>query len=51
MCTGRPGWQTISFRQPAYKKTNFKVDINLVDILEIDVENQVSLSAKNVLAK
>ncbi|XP_071539528.1 delta(24)-sterol reductase-like isoform X2 [Panulirus ornatus] len=36
MCTARPGWQTISFREGAYKKTFFKVAINMVDILEID---------------
>ncbi|XP_042214180.1 delta(24)-sterol reductase-like [Homarus americanus] len=36
MCTARPGWQTISFREGAYKKTLHKVAINMVDILEID---------------
>lgn len=38
MCTARPGWQTISFREGAYKKTFHKVKINLVDILEIDTK-------------
>ncbi|XP_037092435.1 delta(24)-sterol reductase-like isoform X2 [Pollicipes pollicipes] len=41
MCTARPGWQTISFRQPKYKKTFCKIDINLVDILDIDMQRQV----------
>ncbi|XP_043236825.1 delta(24)-sterol reductase-like [Amphibalanus amphitrite] len=41
MCTARPGWQTISFRQPKYKKTFHKIDVNLVDILDIDTERQV----------
>lgn len=36
MCTARPGWQTISFRQPKYKKTFTNIDINLIDVLEID---------------
>ena len=41
MCTSRPGWQTISFREPAYKKTFNKIDINLVDVLQIDTKKQV----------
>lgn len=41
MCTARPGWQTISFREGAYKKTCHKVAINLVDILRIDTEKKV----------
>ncbi|KAB7501494.1 Delta(24)-sterol reductase [Armadillidium nasatum] len=40
MCTARPGWQTISFRVPAYKSTFNKIKINLVDILEIDTRKQ-----------
>ncbi|XP_057662659.1 delta(24)-sterol reductase-like [Diorhabda carinulata] len=41
MCTARPGWQTISFRQPAYKKTSTKIEVNLVDILNVDVQKKV----------
>ncbi|MPC81827.1 Delta(24)-sterol reductase [Portunus trituberculatus] len=41
MCTARPGWQTISFREGAYKKTCHKVAINLVDVLQIDTEKKV----------
>ncbi|KAK8405965.1 hypothetical protein O3P69_006992 [Scylla paramamosain] len=40
MCTARPGWQTISFREGAYKKTCHKVAINLVDVLQIDTEKK-----------
>lgn len=40
MCTARPGWQTISFREGAYKKTFHKVAINMVDILEIDTKKR-----------
>ncbi|KAG0716847.1 Delta(24)-sterol reductase [Chionoecetes opilio] len=40
MCTARPGWQTISFREGAYKKTCHKVAINLVDVLRIDTKTQ-----------
>ncbi|XP_046455631.1 delta(24)-sterol reductase-like [Daphnia pulex] len=40
MCTARPGWQTISFRQPKYKKTLFNVKVNLMDVLEIDTERK-----------
>ncbi|KAF4532800.1 hypothetical protein B566_EDAN002650 [Ephemera danica] len=36
MCTARPGWQTMSFRQGIYKKSLHNVSINLVDVLEID---------------
>lgn len=41
MCTGRLGWQTVCFRRPNYKERLFKVDINLVDILEVDAKKQV----------
>ncbi|CAB3359713.1 Hypothetical predicted protein [Cloeon dipterum] len=40
MCTARPGWQTMSFRQGLYKKSFYKVEVNLVDVLEIDTENK-----------
>lgn len=40
MCTARPGWMTISFRQGLYKKSSRKIKVNLVDILEIDSINQ-----------
>ncbi|XP_060516051.1 delta(24)-sterol reductase-like isoform X3 [Cylas formicarius] len=36
MCTARPGWQTVCFRRPVYKNTMKKIEVNLVDILEID---------------
>nr|XP_053640235.1 delta(24)-sterol reductase-like isoform X1 [Cherax quadricarinatus] len=38
MCTARPGWQSISFREAAYKKAFHKIQINMVDILEIDTD-------------
>lgn len=41
MCTARPGWQTMSFRIPLYKKQLFNIDVNLVDILEVDSEKKV----------
>ncbi|XP_046745522.1 delta(24)-sterol reductase-like isoform X1 [Diprion similis] len=40
MCTARPGWQTMSFRQPRYKSSMFKVNVNLVDVLEVNVGEQ-----------
>lgn len=40
MCTGRPGWQTISLRVGKYKLTHRKIFINLVDILDIDTDRQ-----------
>lgn len=40
MCTARPGWQTMSFRTPKYKKTMFTVNVNLVDILELDTSKR-----------
>lgn len=41
MCTARPGWQTISFRRPAYKKTMRNIAVDLVDILEVNTDKQV----------
>lgn len=41
MCTARPGWQTISFRQPKYKSTYTNISVNLIDVLEVDVEKKV----------
>uniref|UniRef100_A0A8C4QTB2 Delta(24)-sterol reductase n=1 Tax=Eptatretus burgeri TaxID=7764 RepID=A0A8C4QTB2_EPTBU len=41
MCTGRPGWLTISLRVGKYKKTNYKIYINLMDILEVDTEKKM----------
>lgn len=36
MCTARPGWANVSFRQGLYKKQMQNIEINLIDILEID---------------
>ncbi|XP_045473479.1 delta(24)-sterol reductase-like [Harmonia axyridis] len=36
LCTARPGWQTMSFRQGIYKETFEKIEVNLVDILQIN---------------
>ncbi|CAH0562714.1 unnamed protein product [Brassicogethes aeneus] len=41
MCTARPGWQTMSFRQPVYKKSFTKIDVNLVDILNVDEKKKI----------
>uniref|UniRef100_A0A914CYZ3 Delta(24)-sterol reductase n=1 Tax=Acrobeloides nanus TaxID=290746 RepID=A0A914CYZ3_9BILA len=39
MCTARPGWLTMSFRFPKYKKDMTLIHVDkLVDILEIDTE-------------
>lgn len=36
MCTARPGWLTMSFRFPKYKKDMIQIKTNqLVDILEV----------------
>lgn len=40
MCTARPGWASVSFRQGLYKKQMQNIEINLIDILEIDVAKQ-----------
>lgn len=42
MCTGRPGWLTVSLRVGKYKKTHKNIMINLMDILEVDTKKQVS---------
>lgn len=41
MCTARPGWQTMSFRRPLYKKHFTQIDCNLIDILEVDLNRKV----------
>ncbi|XP_030044678.1 delta(24)-sterol reductase [Microcaecilia unicolor] len=41
MCTGRPGWLTVSLRVGKYKKTHKNIMINLLDILEVDTKRQV----------
>merc|ERR1711860_291787 len=40
MCTARPGWQTISPQNMAYKNRMHQISINLVDILEVDAKNK-----------
>jgi len=49
MCTGRPGWTTVSLRLGKYKKNLNKININLMDILEIDTDKQVRISFKKIL--
>ena len=41
MCTGRPGWLTVSLRVGKYKKTHKNIMINMMDILEVDTKKQV----------
>ncbi|XP_026964216.1 delta(24)-sterol reductase isoform X2 [Orcinus orca] len=41
MCTGRPGWLTVSLRVGKYKKTHKNIMINLMDILEVDTKKQI----------
>ena len=36
MCTARPGWQTISPQNMAYKERMYRISVNLVDVLEVD---------------
>lgn len=48
MCTARPGWQTMSFRKPMYKKDLFQIECNLIDILEVDTKRKVRMSSSPV---
>lgn len=41
LCTSRKGWQTVSSRVSEYKKTEYTVDVDLHDILEIDTARRV----------
>lgn len=41
MCTGRPGWLTVSLRVGKYKKTHKNIMINMMDILEVDTKKQI----------
>ncbi|XP_018326951.2 delta(24)-sterol reductase [Agrilus planipennis] len=40
LCTARPGWQTMSFRRPAYKNTSHQIVVDLVDVLEINLDQR-----------
>lgn len=40
MCTSRPGWSTMSFREGKYKNTLETIDINLMDVLEVNTSKQ-----------
>lgn len=42
MCTARPGWKAMTLREPQYKKTMYNVHINLDQILELNIEKQVT---------
>jgi len=46
MCTGRPGWLTVSLRVGKYKKTNKNIMINMMDILDVDTKRQVGGSGE-----
>lgn len=41
MCTGRPGWLTISLRVGKYKQTYKNITMNMMDILQVDTLRQV----------
>lgn len=49
MCTGRPGWLTVSLRVGKYKNTHKNIMINLMDILEVDTKRQVFFTAKSLV--
>ncbi len=48
MCTGRPGWLTVSLRVGKYKKTHKNIMINMMDILEVDTKRQVAVARYNI---
>lgn len=41
MCTARPGWMTVSLRVGKYKQTHEKIQVNLMDVLNVDTERLV----------
>lgn len=47
MCTGRPGWLTVSLRVGKYKKIHKNIMINLMDVLEVDSERQVTNASQS----
>lgn len=47
MCTGRPGWLTVSLRVGKYKKTHKNIKINMMDILDVDTKRQVGSEYKS----
>lgn len=40
MCTARPGWQTMSPQNMDYKNRMHKINVNLVDVLEINTSKR-----------
>ncbi|CAH0390700.1 unnamed protein product [Bemisia tabaci] len=40
MCTARPGWQSMTLREPKYKKTMYLIEVDLKDIIKIDENKQ-----------
>ena len=51
MCTGRPGWLTVSLRVAKYKKTNKNIMINMMDILDVDIKRQVDARLRGIKLK
>ncbi|CAH1774871.1 unnamed protein product [Owenia fusiformis] len=41
MCTSRPGWANVSFRQGKYKRSMTNINVNLIDILEVDTHRKI----------
>lgn len=41
MCTARPGWMTVSLRVGKYKATHERIDVNLMDVLDVDVKTRI----------
>ena len=48
MCTARPGWMAVSLREAKYKKSMKNIHVNLVDILEVDTTNKVTIKGNQV---
>jgi delta24-sterol reductase len=38
MCTARPQWMSITQQKLNYKSTSYRVEVNLMDILEINTK-------------
>lgn len=49
MCTGRPGWLTVSLRVGKYKKIHKNISISLMDVLGVDTEKKVRIISKAFL--
>uniref|UniRef100_A0A1B6C4R1 Delta(24)-sterol reductase n=2 Tax=Clastoptera arizonana TaxID=38151 RepID=A0A1B6C4R1_9HEMI len=41
MCTSRPGWKSMTLREPKYKQTMYNIDVEMSEILYLDEDRRI----------